>query len=147
MGDLRVNEIEEQKAQDKQRPLSRHRELFSILVSESPKVREITGCDKEGDMTFNINLKEAGLSPDVFNKFNKEIFSNFVTDFMGELFVRDNISIFAPFLSSMKMDAYLKVSGSCVHKRFGMKIKNGCMVFSFHITFLQKILTEDFKSI
>jgi hypothetical protein len=147
MGDIRVNEIEEQRTQDKQKPLSRHRELFLILINSNAKIKEITGCDKNGNMTFSVNLKEAGLTPTVLSKYDKEVFSNYVSDFLGELLIRENMSMFAPFMSSMNMESCLKAIGNSIHKRFGMQIDSNNMIFSFHITFLQKILTEDFRSI
>lgn len=143
--DYKVNEIEQQEIQGHPKQVTRHRELLSAVINAAPKLQYISSCDESGDMSFAVNIKEVGLSNDDFYKYHREIFSNFVVDFIGELLIRENLQLFAPHITSMKSDTYLDAVSHCNHKRFGMKIEKGCMVFKFHISLLQEILTEDFK--
>lgn len=145
MGDYdRVNELEEQKL-GRQKAVARYRELLSSIIRSSPVIQSIADCDEQGDISFSVNLKDLGLTNDDFYKYHKEIFSNFVVDFIGELLIRENLPLFVVNLTSIKHDSYLSAVSRCNHKRFGMKIEKGNMVFRFHISLLQEILTEDFK--
>ena len=138
-----VNELEEKKS-TRQKNVARYRELLSSVIRSSPSIHSIVDFDDQGDMVFSVNLKELGLTNDDFYKYHKEIFSNFVVDFIGELLIRENLPLFVNFLTS-NPDSYLPAVSHCNHKRFGMKIDKGNMVFRFHISLLQGILTEDFK--
>jgi len=128
--------------------ISKHRELLAIVLNNKiPHIQFITEIDKQGDILFNINLEDVGLTRDIIVKYNKEIFSNMFADLLGELLVRENIQDFAIKLTKLDCDYYLEALSHKNHVRFGMKIDKGFMVFRFHISLLQNILTEDFKAI
>ena len=145
MEDIYMNDIELEKVRE-QKASTRNRTVLAKFLSASPKIQYISEPDENGDMVFVINTKDIGMNNEYFEKYCKEIFSNFVVDFMGELLIRDNLAMFVPYITSMKCKDYLKAVGYCRHIRFGMKREKEKMVFRFHISFLQEILTEDFKT-
>lgn len=144
MGDtINVNELE-QKTQNK-RTASGHRELLALLMRSVPPIKTIEGCNKHGDMSFSINVEDIGLSAEDFYRFNKELSSRLVIDCLGELLIRENLAKFVPFLVAMNHEHYAVAVAKSHHHNFGMWIKKENMLFSFHISFLQKLLTEDFS--
>jgi len=148
MGDIdNVHEIDKstESCCNKQSPLTKFRELLSIIVKSTPQIVSVADCEENGDMSFTINLKDLGLTSDNFVKYNKEFFSNYVVDILGELLIRENIHLFAGALTGLKTDYYVGAVSRSIHKRFGMKVEKGLMTFYFHISLLQDILTEDFK--
>lgn len=124
---------------------TKFRELLSLIVKSTPQIVSITDCEEDGDMSFTVKLKDLGLSSDNFSKYNKEFFSHYIVDMIGELLIRENLSLFAKHLTSLKTDYYISAVSRSIHKRFGMKIESGLMTFYFHISLAQDILTEDFK--
>lgn len=148
MGELyNVNEIDKQTESccNKQKPLTKFRELLSLMVKTTPQIISITDCEENGDMSFTIPLKDLGLNAEHFSKYNKEFFSNYIVDMLGELLIRENLHLFANHLTGLKTDYYVSAVSRSIHKRFGMKIEKGFMTFYFHISLVQDILTEDFK--
>jgi hypothetical protein len=148
MGDIfNVNEIDKSSESlcKKQKPLTKFRELLSKIIKTTPKITNITECEENGDMAFTINLKDLGLTADDFTKYNKEFFSNYIVDMLGELLIRENLQEFAGHLQRLKTKFYINAVSQSIHKRFGMKVKDGVMSFYFHISLIQDILTEDFK--
>ena len=127
------------------KPLTKIRELLSLVIKSTPKVVSISDCEENGDMSYTINLRELGLTADNFAKYNKEFFSNYIVDMLGELLIRENLHLFAEHLTGLKTDYYVNAVSRSLHKRFGMKIEKGLMTFYFHISLIQDILTEDFK--
>jgi len=149
MGDVsNMNEIDQSTESycNRQKPLTKFRELLSLIIKSSPKIISVTNCSEDGDMTFTISLKELGLSSDDFSKYHKEFFSNFTVDFLGELLIRENLQKFVTHLTGLKTNYYMNAVSRSIHKRFGMKIEKGLMTFYFHISLVQDILTEDFKN-
>jgi hypothetical protein len=125
---------------------NKYRELFSIVIdSKTPHIQYITEIDKQGDILFNVNLEDIGLTKEVLFKYHKEIFSSSFADFIGELLVRENIYDFANKISKLEFDYYQEALTNKNHVKFGMKMNKGSMVFRFHMSLLQDILTEDFK--
>jgi len=124
---------------------SKLRALLNLIVGSSPTILDIGNCDQEGEVIFSVSMKEAGITYNTFKEFKLEIFSNFVVDFMGELLIRENIDLFASKLTTIDSEAYADIVNEYEHKRFGMKILQDNLVFSFHVSLLQDILTEDFK--
>lgn len=146
MGDYdRVNELEEQKL-GRSKTVARYRELLSSVIGSDTVIQSITDSDDQGNISFSVNLKDLGFKSNDFYKYHREIFSNFIVDFLGELLVRENLPLFVVNITSMKHESYLNAVSCCNHKCFGMKIDKGNMIFKFHISLLQEILTEDFKS-
>ncbi len=148
MGDIsNVNEIDKKSEPccNRQKPLTKFRELLSIMVKSTPQIISIADCEEDGDMSFTINLKDLGLTADDFCKYNKEFFSNYIVDMLGELLIRENLQLFANRITGLKSDYYMSAVSRSIHKRFGMKVEKGVMTFYFHISLAQDILTEDFK--
>ena len=123
------------------------RHLLVQLVKRRPQIVSISDYDEAGDMRFIVNLADLGVSVEDYYKYNKDFLSNFMVDFIGELLIRENIDLFLPKLTSTHMDknAYISAVSKSIHRRFGMKLEKGVMTFSFHISLIQEILTEDFK--
>ena len=143
MGDfINVNEIEQKK-----KTTSSHRELLSLLLKSSPAIKTVEACDANGDMRFAINMTDLGLQANDFFHFHDELSSRLIIDCMGELLIRENLSMFVPYLTAMPQENYVVAVGKSHHNSFGMSVRKEAMVFSFHISFLQKILTEDFSRI
>lgn len=142
-----VNEIDKSTEVrcNRHKPLTKFRELLSIIVKSTPQIVTIADCEENGDMSFTIGLRDLGLTADNFTKYNKEFFSNYIVDMLGELLIRENIHLFAEHLTSLKTDYYVSAVNRSIHKRFGMKVEKGIMTFYFHISLVQDILTEDFK--
>lgn len=148
MGEIyNVNETDKQTESccNRQKPLTKFRELLSIMVKTTPQIITITDCEENGDMSFVIPLKELGLTSEHYTKYQKEFFSNYIVDMLGELLIRENLHLFASHLTTLKTDYYVSAVSRSIHKRFGMKIEKGLMTFYFHISLVQDILTEDFK--
>lgn len=149
MGDFtNVNEIEQQKAQNK-KTTSSHRELLTLLLKTSPVIRAVEPCDANGDMRFAINMSDLGLQSDDFFRFHDELSSRVVIDCIASLLVRENLAMFVPHLTAIPQETYVDLTSTSrgQHHNFGMSVRKQFMVFSFHISFLQKILTEDFSRV
>lgn len=141
-------EMKENVSKTKTNTFDRYKELLTIVTSyRSPQIRFITEVGLVGDLLFNINLEDIGLTDDVIAKYNKEIFSNLFVDFIGELIIRDNIDEFVVKINKLDFNHYQQSLSVKHHSRFGMKINKGLMIFKFHMSLLQGILTEDFKTI
>lgn len=148
MGEIyNVNDTDKQteSCRNRQKPLTKFRELLALMVKSTPQIVTITDCEENGDMSFTIPLKDLGLTAEHFSKYNKEFFSNYIVDMLGELLIRENLHLFAGHLTGLKTDYYVSAVSRSIHKRFGMKIEKGLMTFYFHISLVQDILTEDFK--
>jgi hypothetical protein len=143
--EVKVNELEIKKEHGMQ--VSHHRDLLALLTKVTPSIKFISDCDINGDMSFAVLLKDIGLEAEDFYRYHRELSSNLIVDCMGELLIRENLSLFVPYLTSMQHDSYLSAVSHSNHKRFGMKVKKELMVFGFHISLLQEILTEDFKNV
>ena len=80
------------------------RALLKCMIETKPKIKiEEMDC-KEGDIKFSVDRKDMGLdSFDFLLKHKKDIFSEFIANFVGELFVRENIEEFAKILMSIKI--------------------------------------------
>jgi hypothetical protein len=124
----------------------RYRELIQILIKYNPPVVLYNSIKNDGDIQFSVPLKNIGINNELYLKYRDVIFSDFIANFLGELLVRENIEEFSVILTN-KIDAedYPQLVNTYEHHQFGMEI-NGCdLVFSFHISLLQSILTESFK--
>ena len=130
-----------------------HRSVLSRIINAKPCVRNIEWLSNaDGSITgrilFSIGVEDAGFTmADVQKRYNRQIFSNFVADFMGQLILRDNISRFTNEMMAMQADVFTQAVGSCTHQRFGMSldIEKHELIFSFHVSLLTEILTEEFK--
>lgn len=121
---------------------SNFRALLTILATKQPKIIAAHDYNENGDMQFCVNLRDL-ISIEDYYKYTKEFITNYVVDLMGELIIRENIELFMSKLTTEKN--YTEAASKSIHKRFGMKIEGGVVTFSFHISLIQDILTEDFK--
>lgn len=103
--------------------------------------------DIQGDIEFSITFQEMGIERETYLKYSNEIFSNFMIDFFGEFLVRENISKFVKVISSLNPNDYVSMISLKTHRRFGMKMRSNNIIFSFHISLFQDIITEDLKRI
>jgi hypothetical protein len=123
----------------------RYREFISKIIASVPEIDIAEGCNKEGDVRFSVKMKDLGVSFDMFVQYKTEIFSDFMANFIGELLVRENINQFAEILTSIDLDEYPTTVNNFEHRQFGLEFTNNKFVFSFHVSLLQSILTENFK--
>ena len=133
MGELyNVNEIDKktESCSNKQKPLTKFRELLSLIIKTTPQIISITDCEENGDMSFVIPLKDLGLNAYHFSKYNKELFSNYIVDMLGELIIRENLHLFASHLTRLKLDYYVSAVSRSIHRRFGMQIEKGFIFIS-----------------
>jgi hypothetical protein len=121
------------------------RSLLNLVLNSTPSLLNISNCDKNGEITFSVLLKEVNLTYEDIKEFKDEIFSNYFADLLGELLVRENINSFAEKITDIDSSCINTLLNTNSHFRFGMKTFGDRFEFAFHVTLLQNILTEDFK--
>lgn len=146
-----IEQIEERLGRDcllnKVKKLSRLRELMKAIFSAEPSIKILEGgCDAEGDIHFEVLTDSLGIDYNNLLKYKPEISSDFFVNFIGEYLVRENMEAFVKVAENLK-DSYHSVVNKYEHKKFGMKIQRGKLIFIFHISLIQGILTEDFKRV
>jgi len=105
------------------------------------------GVDKNGDVHFSIPMRQAGLSRPVWSR-TPIVRTPFFVNLLGEILVRKNIGMFSKLLTDIPPDSYDKLVNCFKHRHFGMDIdENDILRFQFHISLVQKILTEDVADI
>jgi len=124
----------------------RYRELILEFLKHDLSITVSDNVQSDGDIHFSISLKNSGLNLDIYTKYKDAIFSDFFANFLGELLVRENINMFSKILTD-KVGAkdYYRLVNTYEHRQFGMEINRNDLIFSFHISLLQSILTESFK--
>ena len=125
----------------------RLRECLCKIMDSSPSLEIMTTMSDEGDITFMVNLADMNLKYGTCMQYKEEIFSTYLVNFLGELLVRENINAFAPILISLDNESYGEMVNRYSHKKFGVEISKtkNAMYFTFHISLLQIILTEDVR--
>lgn len=121
------------------------REFLACIIKHIPNITIIGDCNKGGDVKFEVSMNDMGLTPDLFYKHRKVILSEYMANLLGELYVRENIDQFSNILVSIRPNDYHKVVNGFNHHNFGMEISRNKFIFSFHISLVQSILTEDLK--
>ena len=68
-------------------------------------------------------------------------------NFIGELYVRNNLDCFHNIFMKMSRKKINELSNSIRHAYFGIKIdaSKEMLIFSFNVVLLNSLLTEDFK--
>lgn len=128
--------------------ISSFRELLSKTIIISPsKVYMTKECDEDGDFEFYIFYKELNLTATDLSKFESNILSPLFANFLGELLIRENINDFVHLLTAFDSKEYNYKVNRFTHDNFGIRIEKGKMIFKFHLSFIQKIITENFKEI
>lgn len=101
-----------------------------------------------GEVTFSVKLESLNLTAEECkHKYNKELFSNFMIDFIGELIVRTNISKFTDHMMSLNKKDYSDSCSSRTHAHFGVQLddKKNKLYFLMHLSLVQSIATEEFR--
>jgi hypothetical protein len=125
--------------------MENYKDLLKYIVHSSTEIDIIKDCDDCGDVKFSVPMPQLGISYEVFIKYQEEIISSFFANFIGELLVRENIEKFAEIISKIDKKEFSNIVHHYEHKKFGVEVLKGCIIFSFHISLIQSILTEDFK--
>jgi len=144
MGETSLKDVQEKISVSK---TSKYRKLLSLLVRAAPSIREIGEWDDNGFITFSVRAKDMGLTDTDYSMYINEIFSYFIIDALGELILRENISVFADKLKELDVNDYMTAISEEEHGHIGMESKQGKFIFTFHISLLRNILTENFKYI
>lgn len=101
-----------------------------------------------GFISFEVSLDDLGLNiKECLFDYNRELFSSHMVNFMGELFVRNNLTEFSQ-LNLFNPKEINDMSGY-KHEYFGLSldIDKKVLTFTFHYNLFCQILTEDFKSL
>jgi len=100
-----------------------------------------------GYLSVVVSMHSINLTPKDFYKYNKELFSKFIADFLGELVIRHNMKYF--FDAIVKQGNYLcnPYVINQKHTHFGLKIDNSNenLIFILHVSLIQRILTENVR--
>jgi len=124
--------------------------IRKIVESDVPPI-EIKEVQYEGALigkvTFSVSIANLNLSHVDLQQHKRQVFCTFFANFLGELLVREHIDKFLQLLTELKSDDYLEIVNSKKHRRFGLEFSSGCLILSFHMSFLQDILTDDLKKI
>jgi hypothetical protein len=123
----------------------RFREVLYYVSQAKPEVNIIDQYNEYGDVKFEVSLQSLGITPDILVKYEKEIYSDFMANLLGELIIRENLNDFASILTDINSDIYPSVVERFEHLRFGMDINKNKLIFSFHLSLLQDILIEDVR--
>ena len=117
-----------------------------VLESEGPTAK-ISGLSNDGYISFTVDLGSMGLKSSDFEA-DPLYVSQFFVNFIGEYFVRQNISEFSDVLVKIPALAYEDVVFSFDHVDFGMNINSEKEIeFAFHISLVQSVMTEELKKI
>lgn len=136
----------------------RYRDILGKISKGSLNICDDIRWKRENDklngwIYFSVYMKDVGLTLSDFRQkgskdsYGRELFSNYMMDFIGELLLRANMDKFLSFVFSIDENEYLYLVELEKHKRFGAELdtKNHKITLCFHVSILQTILTEDFK--
>lgn len=129
------------------------RELLLKIVQSDYSIESVTWRRDEsgnlnGVVSFSVPLKTLGLNVcECKYTYNRELFSNFMMDFIGELYIRNNLEKFTEQVLSMTCQSYSETVSSKSHEFFGAVLneKKSTFELSFFANLIQRIMTEDFK--
>lgn len=129
------------------------KELLEKIVASDYSIESITWKkDESGNMngivSFAVPLKTLGLTAyECKCTYNRELFSDFIMGFIGELYLRNNLEKFVERVLGMNYKEYVDTVSSKNHEFFGAVFneKKGVFELSFFASLIQRIITEDFK--
>jgi hypothetical protein len=131
----------------------KHKDMLGKISKSSLKISKISWQKSKenklnGFIEITINLSDLGFDKmDSYIKFNKELFSNFMIDFMGELIIRNNMNKFVKDFLNQNKEEYSSLVSLEKHLHFGVRLEpEDKIVYIFHCSLLQNLLTEEFKS-
>jgi len=121
-------------------------DLLKIILANNSEIKILDDkCSQDGDVRFDIPAHSVGLNYETLIKYKTEFSSQYVVNFLGELFIREHMEKFVKILIDLKED-YLPMVNKYEHKKFGMKVFRDKLSFIFHVSLIQAILTEDLKT-
>jgi len=120
------------------------KKLICQILSSDSQIKITEECNDNGDIKFEVSTRSLGLNTESIFKYEKELNTEFMANFLGEIFIREHIDRFVKILTKIKLDYLCKVN-KFQHKKFGMSIYSEKIVFIFHASLLQNILTENLK--
>jgi hypothetical protein len=129
----------------------KYRSFLKGFLNKTPEIRDIMikehNSTSECDIQFSVKSSDIGLFLEKsFMCSGNKILSRFILNFIGEFLIRENISEFIPLIKEIPHEIIIDEINFKNHKNFGSSImSNGYMIFSFHISLLMEILTEDLK--
>ncbi len=125
---------------------SKYVELLRIILANNSEIKILDDkCSEEGDIGFDVPLHTIGLNYDAVLKYKTEFSSQYMVNFLGELFVREHMDKFVKILTDLKGD-YHSMVNKYEYRKFGMRFFRDKLSFIFHASLIQMILTEDLKT-
>ena len=121
---------------------SKLRSLLKLVLSYPPPRIDDIVCSSEGDIKFSISRNDIGLCYDSYCIYRSEILSDFFINFWGEILVKDHLETFAKILTDLKD---YSVVNKYEHGKFGIEISGEKLIFTLHMSYIQRLLTEDFR--
>ena len=121
------------------------RKFITVVMGLKPgTITILSEITEKGDIGFSIRSKKF---PDVFKDYAEaaDPFFLHTVNFLGEMLVRENVDLFAGYLMNIDMAKYKEATMHNDHRLFGFAYGKGTFTFLFHISFLSRILTEDFR--
>ena len=101
----------------------------------------------EGDIKFSVPMRAVRLSRVVMGRYPL-CRTSFFIDLIGEVLVRKNIAQFVDVLKKLDATVYDSRVNGHKHRHFGLIIdENDVLRFQFHISLVQRILTEDLNAL
>lgn len=125
-------------------------ELFNAItrmLNEPTPVKIIFAGDLSGDVVFEVKLLDLGLDSSLAALSHSFYSSNSYANFMGEIFLRNNMDVFAErLLGKGNYDGLVR---SYRHRNFGLKSsKDGeSLHFTFHISLFYNLLNESLSQL
>lgn len=128
---------------------TKFREIVRYVLGYTPIVKDIklvsVNNSYDGIMSFEVPLESLGMSTEVLKKYHSEIFTNRFVNIIAEVILRENLTLFVDEMIKMDVSEYRDALSTRKHENFGMKVKNSCLVFDFHVSFLQDVVMSDFR--
>ena len=119
---------------------SKYRDILMIIAKNPPKLLTVGNWNDKGDLTFKIKMTDIGLTYNDYRKYDEQFFSYFMVDFLGELIIRENLSIFADKLKEYDINDYMTAI-----EKDGIKTNKGNLIFKFNASLVKDILTEHLR--
>jgi len=140
------NAIGGSKNSNSDRDLS-YRDLILKIISSLDCPINIRSFDeKEGKIVFSVSLECMEMPYEYIISHKNRLFCNFMANFMGEFFIRENMNKFAEIVTNLEFEKYNTAVSGKEHRNFGLDYINGSLVFAFHVSLIQSILFENIKN-
>src|SRR5258708_3298761 len=95
-------------------------DIFVRILKSPHKIAiEHSEIDEEGAIAFDVPLKQLGLSKLDLTEFSSVIKTTFFANFVGELFIRENIEDFVKLWVNLNPGRYVSILSKDSHRHFG----------------------------